>query len=193
MRITAISSTPRRGGNSDILVDRVVAAALDRGARATKISVAALNLAPCTACDACLDAYETPCVIDDDANSILDEIRQSDAIVFGTPIYNFTVSAQLKLLLDRMYALGGPDGWDALAGRRIGVLLTYADENRAESGVENAIGMFRDMARFLKVGIEGIIEAQCNKPGEVLDIPEALAAAEQLGVRLAAEPGQGAG
>ena len=185
MRITAISSTPRTGGNSAILIDRVVSAARENGAVVEKIRIAGLDIGPCTACDACQDALETPCVINDDAGPILERIRDSDAMVLGAPIYNFAVAAQLKLLLDRMYALGGSGRWDALAGRRLGIVLTYGDEDRASSGVENAIGMFRDMARFIQVPIEGIVEARCDKAGEVLRDEAALGAADQLGRRLA--------
>ena len=184
MRITAISSSPRRRGNSDILIDRLVAGARGEGAEVEKIRVAGLNIGPCTACDECQDTIESPCVIDDDALPILEQFKSSDAIVFGGPIYNFAVASQLKLLLDRMYALGGAGRWDALEGRRIGVVLTYADEDRSKSGVENAIGMFRDMARFIKVRIVGIVEARCGKAGEVLENAEALDAAEELGRRL---------
>ena len=109
----------------------------------------------------------------------------ADAIVFAGPIYNFAVCAQLKLLLDRMYALGGGGRWDALAGRSMGVVLTYADKDRSKSGVENAIGMFRDMARFVGMEIQGIVEAPCEAAGEVLRNAPALEAAEKLGRDLA--------
>jgi multimeric flavodoxin WrbA len=188
MRVTAISSTPRKGGNSDILIDRVVEAARSNGAKAEKLQIARMNIRPCTACDACQDSMDSPCVIKDDTQGVLDKLIVSDAIVFGAPVYNFAVAAQLKLLLDRMYSLGGGGRWDALAGRRIGIVLTYADEDRLESGVENAVGMFRDMARFLDVTIGGIVEAQCGPAGEVLQNASALAAAGELGMLLARVP-----
>jgi len=185
MKITAISSTPRRHGNSDILIDRVVQTSRELGAEVEKIRIAGLDISPCTACDACQDAVETPCVIDDDAPPILEKFLTSDAIVFGGPIYNFAVAAQLKLLIDRMYSLGGAGHWDTLAGTRLGIVLTYGDEDRSSSGVENALGMFRDMASFIGVRIEGVVEASCSAAGEVLKNPAALASAEDLGRRLA--------
>ena len=109
----------------------------------------------------------------------------SDGIILASPVYFFTMSAQLKILLDRSYALGGDGYWGALAGKRMGVILTYGDEDPVDSGVFNAIGTLRDACRFLKLELTGIIHASCGGEAEILDNSRALEEARELGRKLA--------
>ncbi len=185
MKITAFSSTPRKRGNSDILTDHALEAAKEAGATVEKIRLGDYSIAPCTACDACQDSAASPCVIEDDGDKVLAKMTASDAIILASPVYFFAMSAQLKTLLDRSYALGGGGRWDALAGKRMGVILTYGDEDVVNSGVFNAIGTLRDACRFLKLELTGIIHASCNDEAEILKNPRALEEARELGRKLA--------
>jgi len=184
MKITAFSATPRKRGNSDILTNRAIEGAREAGAAIEKIRLSDYSLSPCTACDACQKNAEEPCIIDDDGTELLSKMTGSDAIILASPVYFFTVSAQLKILMDRTYALGG-GGWDALAGKKLGVILTYGDSDPEASGVSNAIGTFKDAARFLQMDLVGIVHASCSKQGEVLHNQKALEEARELGRKLA--------
>ncbi len=185
MKITAFSSTPRRRGNSDILTDQAIEGAREAGAAVEKIRLSDFTVAPCTACDVCQDRVDTPCIIDDDGEELLKRMIGSDAIILASPIYFFTVNAQLKSLMDRSYALGGDGHWDALAGKRLGVILTYGDSDVKASGVFNAIGTFEDAARFLKMELTGIVHVSCSAEAEILGNPKALEEARELGKKLA--------
>jgi hypothetical protein len=91
----------------------------------------------------------------------------------------------MKLFLDRAYALGDGENWGALAGKRLAAAFTYADSNRADSGVLNAMGMIEGACRFLEIDFVGAVEASCADQGEVLENPRALEAARVLGRELA--------
>ncbi|MEW6754307.1 MAG: NAD(P)H-dependent oxidoreductase [Candidatus Latescibacterota bacterium] len=184
MHVLAFSATPRRGGNSDILVDHILEGVRAAGASFEKVRLAELDIAPCNACAACQDAVETPCVIGDDMAPLIDKMRVADGFVFGSPIYFFTVSAQMKLLLDRSYALFGADHFDVLQGRRMALAFSYGDTDPLSSGVVNALQTFQGAARFLGMEICGWVHASCNAAGEVRGNPQVLKTAVALGESL---------
>jgi multimeric flavodoxin WrbA len=186
MRVTAFSATPRKNGNSDVLAEAILEGAASDGAVVEKVRLHGKDIAPCTACDTCQKSFEAGCVIDDDMAQLLETLKQSDGIVLASPIYFFSVAAQMKVFLDRTYALGGGGRWDALAGRRCVVALTYGDSDPAASGVENAIGMFRDAASFLTLDLVSVVHASCNDPGEVAKDTDAMRRAELAGRTLVA-------
>ena len=184
MIVTAFSSTPRQRGNSDILTDHALEGAEEAGASIEKIRLNDYSLTPCTACDGCQKTADAPCIIDDDGKELIGKMAGSDAIILASPIYFFTVCAQIKILMDRSYALGGGGFWGALAGKRLGVILTYEDSNPKSSGVLNAIGMFKDFARFLKMELADIVHESCYAEAEILGNPQALKNARELGKKL---------
>ncbi len=103
-RILILKGSPREKGNSAVLADQVAAAAHEAGAEVESICLQALDIRPCDACDACVET-EGVCIIKDDMQAIYPKLLQADAIVLASPIYWFTVSAQLKLCIDRWYGL----------------------------------------------------------------------------------------
>ena len=181
MTVVAFSASPRTDSNSDILADRVLRGARSAGASVEKVRLHGLSIAPCTACDACQRSPATPCVITDDMGPLLDRLRAADIVVYAAPIYFFSVAAQMKVFLDRTYALGGGGDWTALGGKRAVVVLTYGDSDAASSGVRNAIGMFEDACRFLGMELVRVVHASCGGPGEIRRNRQALADAEAAG------------
>ncbi len=102
-----ISSTKRIGGNSDILAKKFRDGALDAGNKVSFISIKDLKMEFCKGCLACQKLHR--CIINDDINDLLEKIKESDVIVFATPIYYYSVSGQLKTFLDRMNPLYNTD------------------------------------------------------------------------------------
>lgn len=99
-KILIISSSPRKGGNSDLLCDQFAKGALDAGHQAEKIFLSDKTINYCTGCGACANATK-PCVQKDDVAEILEKMVSADVIVLATPVYFYTMSAQLKTLIDR--------------------------------------------------------------------------------------------
>ncbi len=99
MRATGFVGSPVRGGNVDLLVDRVLAGAASRGAHIGKVFLNDLAIRPCQSCG--IDNRSGICRIDDDMRDVQRLLLESDLLVVGTPVYFDTVSAQMKLMIDR--------------------------------------------------------------------------------------------
>lgn len=102
-RIVVISSSPRKDGNSAELCKQFVKGAKEAGHDVELFYLQDFRMSPCLACEYCR-SHDRQCVIKDDADTIIDKIIQSDVFVLATPIYFYSVSAQLKILMDRMFA-----------------------------------------------------------------------------------------
>lgn len=133
-KVIVISTSLRVGSNSDMLADKFTEGALHAGHDVEKISLAGKNISFCRGCLACQKLGR--CVIDDDANGIMQKVLNADVVVWATPIYYYEMSGQMKVMIDRMNAMY-PLGYKF----RDVYLLTTAAENepevpkRAESGL----------------------------------------------------------
>ncbi len=120
-KVLLISSSPRRGGNSDLLCDQFLRGAADAGHRAEKIFLAEKTIHYCTGCGACANATR-PCVQQDDVAEILEKMVAADVIVLATPVYFYTMCAQLKTLIDRSCPR-----YTAISNKKFYFILTAAD------------------------------------------------------------------
>lgn len=98
--ILILSSSPRRGGNSDTLCDEFLRGAIDAGHTVEKIFLRSKIINYCTGCSMC-SLHGKPCPQKDDMPDILDKMVAADMIVMATPVYFYTMSAQMKTLIDR--------------------------------------------------------------------------------------------
>ena len=181
MKVLAIVGSPRRGGNTDLLVDRVLKAATDQGAKVEKIYPGDMKIAPCIDCRACKKGdYE--CVVQDDMQAVYPKIRAADALVFGTPLYWWGPSAQIKPLIDRMRPFVGKPEAYPLSGKKAAVVCPSGDETGQST---HLVAMFRSAFAYLKMDYVDSVLAQAYDKGEVAKDPSAMALAEALGKRLA--------
>lgn len=187
--ILGIVGSPRKGGNTELLMQRVLEAARQEGAATSLFSMAGKTIAPCLACDDCLGGPPEWCVQKDDMLDLYPLMAWADAIVFGTPVYMGTMTAQLKAVFDRARPLWIMD--NALSRK---VAATIAVGEGRWGGQELALqhvywaalnhGMVVMGSASLPYGnweVCGIAGA----PGEILNDEEAMAAARGLGRRLA--------
>lgn len=98
--ILIFSSSPRHGGNSDTLCDQFMRGAIEAGHKVEKIFLAHHTINYCTGCSVC-SLHHKPCPQKDDMPAILDKMVAADIIVMATPVYFYTMSAQMKTLIDR--------------------------------------------------------------------------------------------
>ena len=103
LKLLAIAGSPRRGGNTDTLLQEVIAGAEGGGAEVKRILISELSIAPCRHCDGCLEAG--CCVIDDDMQWIYTDLRAADRLVIASPIFFMGLTAQAKAVIDRCQAL----------------------------------------------------------------------------------------
>ena len=97
--VLVISASPRKGGNSDTVCDEFIRGAQESGNHAEKIFLASKNIKYCIGCGVCNTTQK--CVQKDDMAEILDKMVEADVIVLATPVYFYTMDAQMKTLIDR--------------------------------------------------------------------------------------------
>ena len=103
MKVLGIAGSPRRGGNTDLLLSEVMRGAVSRGAEVKTIILKNLKITPCQHCDACLEAGR--CKVEDDMQMVYKELEAADRIVLASPIQFMTVTAHMKAMIDRCQAL----------------------------------------------------------------------------------------
>jgi multimeric flavodoxin WrbA len=183
-RITVVNGSPRRAGNTSILVERLCAGAHDGSATVDVFRLNDLAIRPCQACGVCGQSAEADCVIDDDMQPIYDAVRAADALVIASPIYWWSVSAQTKLFVDRCEALGGPEG-SILRDKKIGVVLVYGGKDAVSSGAVNAIRAFQDAVRYLGSDLVDVVHGSAWEAGAVRENVRLMEEAYDLGRKLA--------
>lgn len=176
--VVVISSSLRRGSNSDALADEFARGAHDAGCNVEKISLAGKTIGFCRGCLACQSLGR--CVIGDDANEIMQKVLAADAVVFATPIYYYEMSGQLKTLLDRLNPMFPLD-----YKFREAYLLCSATEDE-DSTPERAIHGFEGWVEcFEKCRLAGTVFAGgVTAPGDIAGHP-ALKKAYALGFSMA--------
>jgi multimeric flavodoxin WrbA len=103
MKVLGIVGSPRRNGNTEILMNEILRTTREAGCDTEIFLMSEKQVAPCDACGSCFKAGS--CVIEDDMQELYAMMARADAIVFGSPVYFGSVSAQCKAIMDRMFAL----------------------------------------------------------------------------------------
>ena len=103
MKILGLSCSPRKSGNTEILLSEALNGAQHEGAKAELFSVSGKEIKPCDGCYACSKTGE--CHIKDDMQTVYQKMIEADGIIFGTPIYVYSMTAQAKAIIDRTFAL----------------------------------------------------------------------------------------
>lgn len=138
MNVLVISSSPRKGGNSDVLCDQFAKGAAESGHTVEKLRLAEKRLAPCAACYGCLRSGI--CVKKDALPEVREKMLAADVIVLATPVYFYSMAAQIKLLIDRCLGY-----CKALSGKRFYFIITAADpeDTAAEPTLAGLRGFLR--------------------------------------------------
>lgn len=126
MKILVLTGSPRKNGNSNILADHFIKGAAEQGHEIVRFDAAENNVHPCIACNSC--GMDGPCVFDDDFDFVREHIVRANMVVFATPMYYFGISAQLKAVIDRFYAING----QIHVHKKAVLLMTYANNSRED-------------------------------------------------------------
>lgn len=159
--VLILEGSPRKGGNSDILCDEFMRGAVESGNKVEKIRVADCKVAPCKACYHCRD-NGGECIFKDDMQEILCKMIEADVIVLASPVYFYSISAQLKAVIDRTVAR-----WLEVKNKEFYYIVTAADEESVSA--ETTLACFRGYADCVEGAVErGIILGMgCYEKGEV--------------------------
>ena len=187
-KIVILKGSPREKGNSATLAEQVAAGARAAGAQVESFYLHAMDIQACDACGMCQGVAGLDCIVEDDMQRLYPKLWETDAVVYASPVYWFTISAQLKLFMDRCYGMGDETddpAHHALAGKRIGIVLTYGGDDPYDSGAINAIRTFQDTFRYIPAEIVGMVYGYAPGLGGVSE--ELMAKAYELGRNLVAK------
>lgn len=137
MKVVAINSSPRKNGNTFILLNHVIEEIKKAGIETEIIQTAGLKLEGCNACLGCYKNLDCKCVIKDDMQPIIDKIFESDGIILGSPTYFADITSELKAIIDRVgfvavangHKLDRKIGAGVIAVRRAGAIHGLATIN----------------------------------------------------------------
>ena len=140
MKVLAISSSPRKGGNSDVLCDEFLKGAAENGHQTEKIRLATKKIAPCLGCNGCAERHV--CVRNDDMSEVLEALKAADVIVLASPVYFYSICAQMKTMIDRCMS-----DYQAIRDKIFYLIVTAADpQHRA---ADETLADFRGYLRCL--------------------------------------------
>jgi multimeric flavodoxin WrbA len=193
MNVIAFNGSPRREGNTDILLAEALRGVKERAGSVTVYQLSTLNLKPCLSCGHCDDTAR--CIIKDDMQDIHERIRSADRIIVASPIFFFGVSAQTKIMIDRCQSFWaekyvhkkpvtpGPFG-------RKGLLLLVGGmkRNAKNVGFECSEASVRAFFRTVNVQEHATVAFDnIDEKGAIIRHPTALSDAYKAGKLLVAE------
>ena len=153
MKIVIITGSAHRHGTTAALADKFQQGALDAGHEIYRFDAAFQEVHPCIGCDRC--RRTGVCTFAADDMKLLDpHLLAADAVVFVSPIYYFTINAQIKAVIDRFYANN-----EALMGRKKAILITAMADTEMDSALAGN-EMFRQMTGYLEWENAGILNAR---------------------------------
>ena len=148
MKVLAISSSPRKGGNSDVLCDEFLKGAAESGHEVEKIRLAEKQIAPCAACYGCTKTHV--CVRRDDMAEVLAALKAADVIVLASPVYFYSICAQMKTMIDRCLA-----DYMAIENKTFYFIVTAAEplHSAADATLEDFRGFLRCLPGAREAGV----------------------------------------
>lgn len=140
-KVLILSGSPRKGGNSDLLCDEMMRGAQESGNQVEKIWIREKNIGYCNACYFCKN-NNGQCSIKDDMAEILDKMMSADVIVLASPVYFYSIDAQLKTVIDRSVAR-----WTEMKNKEFYYIVTAAEIDKA--AMDCTLECFRGFAACL--------------------------------------------
>lgn len=185
MNVLGIIGSPRRGGNTDLLVSRVLAGAREAGAATETVMLADLTIKECIGCHACWQGKE--CSRKDDMNGLYDVIAAADAFVFGTPVYWYGVTALMKGFIDRFVYFNCPANRPGVKGKQAVLVVPFEETDPDAAAL--LVDMFTRSMAYLEINLDPgaiILAPGVTRKGEVTACREAMEKAGRIGAGLAA-------
>ena len=181
-RILAVVGSPRREGNTDILVSRIAEGARAEGAIVDKLFLGELTIEECDGCHRCWEGKE--CSKNDDMQNIYSKIVESDVIIFGTPVYWYGPTALMKAFIDRFVYFNCPENREKIRGKSAVIAVPFEEENPETARL--VVEFFEKSFEYLEVELVGrIIVGGVGGKGKIRDKVERLEEGYELGRSLA--------
>ena len=174
-KVLVLSGSPRKGGNSDVLCDEFIKGALAKGNEVEKIRIAEKKIGYCTGCYYCTQ-NNGECAIKDDMGEILQKILACDVLVLASPVYFYSICAQLKAVIDRTVAR-----WTDIKYKDLYYILTAAEDSATV--MDGSLACLRGFRDCLDGSAEkGVLYGRgVYGKGEIFNRPELLTLAYEMG------------
>lgn len=183
MKILALLGSPRKKGNTALLLDEYLRGIKDsnKDAEIVKVFLQEKKISGCTACEACRNVTIGQCAIKDDMQELYPLFRQADMVVYATPIYWWSVSAQLKAFMDRCYALGSIE--DSFTGKKAALLMTYGGE-QPNNGPDLVKTTFEEICDYKEMNLIDVYSVCTDDYMPVAENTKALRDVYEMGLRV---------
>ncbi len=176
MKILAICCSPRKQGNTEILLQEALKGARQEGSETELFSIIGKDIKPCDGCRVCDKTGE--CYIKDDVTVLFKKMLEADGIIFGTPIYSYSVTPWLRAIIDRTVSLKRPRG--SLNNKVGGVVVTAGSLGLAD-GLKDLY--FWIVTRQMLPA--NFVAAYGLDKGDVKELEKCMKAAKDLGRQMA--------
>ena len=183
MKVVAFNGSPRKGGNTEHLLQHVLTTIKGEGISTELIQIGGKKVHGCTACGKCFESQDQKCVIDNDfVNGCIEKMAAADGILIGSPTYFADVSTETKALIDRAGFVGMANG--GLYARKVGAAVVAV---RRAGGIHvfDTINHFFGISNMYTVGSSSWNLGMGLQPGEVEQDGEGIATMENLGRNMA--------
>jgi multimeric flavodoxin WrbA len=162
-KIVVITGSPRKNGNSTAMAEAFIKEAEKKGHQVTRFDAAFMKLGGCHACESCFKTGKA-CTFDDDFNTIAPVLMKADDIIFAMPVYWYTIPAQIKCVIDKLYSFCVAE--KDVSGKGCGIIACCAEEDKAVlDGVRMPIERSAELLKWKMVG-EVLIPGVSN-PGDI--------------------------
>jgi multimeric flavodoxin WrbA len=178
MKVLGLVGSPRKGGNTDLVMDAILYGAGASRHAVEKIYLYDANLLPCVDCRNCQKGAFN-CIFKDDMQQIYPKLEEADVLVFGTPLYWYAPSAKMKLLMDRLRPYVSSK---KLQGKKAVLVIPSEEGAKACAAV---VSMFTASFDYLGIDIVGKILPKAYEKAEIKQQPKVLDEAFALGKALA--------
>jgi multimeric flavodoxin WrbA len=180
--ILGVVGSPRKKGNTHMLVSRILDGAVSEGATAETIFLGDMNIRECDGCHVCWKGKQ--CSKKDDMHTIYPKIIQSDVIVFGTPVYWYGPTALMKCVIDRFVYFNCPEHRAKIRGKSAVIAVPFEEEHLETADL--LVRFFKKSLQYLEMKLIGkILVPGVGGRGDILKKPGSLQEGYELGRKLA--------
>ncbi len=156
LRVTAFCGSPRKGGNTETLLRKMLQGAESKGAEVVFRDLNSMSIRGCQGCDWCKENETGFCVQNDDMQTIYRDLVDSDSVIIGSPVYMFQMSAQTKLMIDRFFGLLLPGFKSKIKEKKLALVFA---QGAPRDSFKDYISATEKMLSFLKFNVTDILVA----------------------------------
>jgi multimeric flavodoxin WrbA len=181
-KLLGLVGSPRKRGNTAILVSRILEGAEREGAAADLVFLGDLDIQECDGCHVCWEGRD--CAKADDMNALYPKIIQSNAIVLGTPVYWYGPTALMKAFIDRLVYFNCPENREKIRRKAAVIAVPFEEEDPTTAAL--LIAMLEKCLHYLEMNLVASITVPgVSRRGDILTKAHRLQAAYELGRGLA--------